>query len=122
MAGRITVTSLNPRMSKCRLKSYEQPIPGGYLFEETFKGIKHTFKEPIIEGTATGLSAFRRGNGIPRSSIKECIEDVDRYQCLRLGNNRTYCTCSDGQTGIIALGTASPIVTPCKGCGAPIRS
>lgn len=106
-------------MPSCRLKSYEQPLPGNYPYEQV-EGIRRSFPSlPTPESQASAVSAFRKGNGLPRSSFVECLEDVDRYQCQRLGNNRTYCNCSD-QKGIVALNASSPIIAPCKGCGAPV--
>lgn len=101
----------------CRLKSYEQPLPGNYPYHQT-DGIDRKFPaQPTPEYQAQVVSAFRKGNGLSRSSLKECLEDVDRYQCQRLGNNPVYCTCSEAQANVLALNASSPIITPCKGCG-----
>lgn len=112
-------------MSRWRLKSYDQSPPGGFPFAQRYehngvKEVKQFPSLPLIEAQAQTVSAWRGGNSLPRASVKESLEDVDHYQCFRLGNNPIYCTCTDGAT--VALSQASPIVAPpCHGCGAPVQ-
>lgn len=109
-------------MSKFRLRTYELSPPGGYPFEQT-TGIGRSFPSvPIIEDQARAVAAFRAGNGLPRSSFKEALEDVDCYQCQRLGNINSFCVDTDPQAHIVAMGPTSPLINPpgCGGCGAPI--
>lgn len=100
-----------------RLRSYDQSPPGSYPYEQT-EGIRKQFAAvPLIESQAQAVSAFRKGNSLPRASLKESLEDVDRYQCLRLGFNPSYCIPCAGET-VVALNTSSPMVNPpCRGCG-----
>lgn len=107
-------------MKTCRLKTYEAVPPGGYIFEN-FPVIYRKFPSvPTIESQARYVSDFRKANGIPRSSPKECLQEVDAYTCQRLGCNPAYCVAQDSKTGqIVALNQSNPILTGgCAGCGA----
>lgn len=111
-------------MSNCthRLRTYDQAPPGGYPFVQT-EGIGRNFPSiPMIEDQAKAVSAFRAGNGLPRASLKEALEDVDCYTCQRLGNMGAFCVeVSPGAPKTVALNESSPIVAPpCKGCGAKV--
>ena len=98
-----------------RLISYDNPLPGGYYFSQD----GHTWKGPTIESVAQPLLAYRSANGKPRATYKECVIDVDCYQCQRLGNNPRFCT---GQSeGVISMASNAPGLEPCKGCGARIE-
>lgn len=105
-----------------RLRSYDASPPGSYPYEQT-EGIRKSFAAvPIIESQAAAVSAFRKGNGLPRASLKESLEDIDHYQCRRLGFNRAYCIPCAGES-VVALNTSSPVVAPpCRGCGAPVTA
>jgi hypothetical protein len=107
-------------MSECyRLKSYDVSPPGGYPFQDA--GGRKFPAQPLIEAQAQEVSAWRTRNGKPRASVKECLQDVDHYQCQRLGNMRTFCIACDGTAAAMALNQSSPIVAPpCNGCGAPV--
>ncbi len=79
---------------------------------------------PVIEDIARSLSAYRRGNGKPRSSVAECMQDVDMFQCARLNCDQRYCVSTSPKAGAdphIALSPSSPVLNtgPCKGCGVP---
>lgn len=108
-------------MSKFRLRSYDLNPPGNYPYEQT-TGIYHQFPAlPLIEAQATTVQQFRAGNGLPRASFLECLEDVDSYQCQRLGNPTRFCVETDAAQPIVALNESSPaIAPPCRGCGAPV--
>lgn len=107
-------------MSKFRLRSYEISPPGGYPFEQR-EGVHRKFPSvPIIEDQARNVAAFRKANGLPRSTITEALSDVDCFQCQRLGNMPSYCVPTDQLNTPVAIGQTSPIINPCKGCGAPV--
>lgn len=106
---------------KCyRLRSYDQTPPGGYPFEQT-NPHKSFPSQPMIEAQASILSRWRKANNVPRSELRECLEDVDHYQCQRLGNMPQFCTPCAGELQAVALSQTSPIIAPpCHGCGAPV--
>ena len=106
----------------CRLRSYDGPLPGNYSYVQT-EGIKRDFPSvPVIESLAQDLSSFRKGNNLPRSSVKECLLDVDHYNAQRVGCHRDYTTAIDSiaDAGKTSLPQSHPIITPCKGCGAQL--
>lgn len=73
------------------LKSYSQPIPNNYFYTQT-DGIQHTFApQPFIEEVAKSVSSFRIANKLPRASLVESLEDIDKYQCAVRGNDPKYC-------------------------------
>jgi len=73
------------------LKSYRNPIPGNYFYVQT-EGIKHDFAaQPHIEAVAQVVSSFRIANRLPRASIPESLEDVDRFNCSVRNNDANYC-------------------------------
>lgn len=107
----------------CRLSSYDIRPPGCYAYEQT-DGIKQSFPpQPTPEAQAQNLSSFRRGNGLSRSSVRECLEDVDHYAAqVTLHCNRRWTVPIDAtNTTATALSQTSPIITPCKSCGAEIK-
>jgi len=104
----------------CRLRSYDISPPGGYCYVEP--GFPKMCV-PVIEDIARSLSAYRKGNGKPRSSVQECLQDVDYFQCARLGCNPAYCVSTSPKAGgapSVALNQSSAIVAPCRGCGVPV--
>lgn len=104
-----------------RLRSYDQAPPAGYCYGPEGGFTKRCL--PVIEDIARALSAYRKGNGLPRSSITEALRDVDSYQCQRLGNNPTYCIpCDKGNPQAVALSPNAPIIAPpCQGCGVAVQ-
>lgn len=107
-----------------RLKTYDSNPPGGYCYNQDFDPKRKNFGcAPDITALAGIVARWRAANGLPRSSVREALEDVDRYNCARLGNDPRYCFSSDvplGAPGSTALNTSSPIIAPCGGCGAPV--
>ncbi len=96
-----------------RLRSYDYTPPGGYCFP----GFPCA---PMIEPLARQVAAFRKGNGQPRASYREALEDVDGYQCASRGNNPQFCIeCTAGNPQI-ALAENAPGLAPCATCGAPV--
>lgn len=99
-------------MKLCRLKSYDTVPPNCYQFP----GFD---KSPVIEALAKSLSARRAGNGLPRSDFRSSLEDVDGYNAIVvLGCNPNW-TWQTDKPGV-SLGDNSPLLAPCKGCGAPV--
>lgn len=111
-------------MTGFRLRSYDESPPGLFRYSAVENGIKLKFgPSPMIEEVARMLSQARKANNLPRSEVKQSLEDVDQQTCARLGNMPRYCVpCEQtpGAAPIIGLGSSSPIVTPCGGCGAKV--
>lgn len=106
---------------KCyRLRTYDVSPPGGFPFEQT-NGIYKKFPaEPLIEAQARNVASWRGANNLARATVREALEDVDRYTCRRLGGMAGFCAPCSGEHEV-ALGSSSPIVAPpCRGCGAPV--
>jgi hypothetical protein len=83
-------------MSK-RLRRHSPFPPGGFPYEQT-QGIYHKFKGDCdIRTQADRVSEFRKANGLERQSFEEAFEDVDKYQCIRLGGHDRWCV-EDGPT------------------------
>ena len=73
------------------LKSYSQPIPNNYFYEQ-FDGIRHSFaSQPFIEEVAKAVSSFRIANRLARGSLVEALEDCDKFNCAIRGNDPRYC-------------------------------
>ena len=101
-----------------RLRTYDISPPGGYCVEQgAFNRC-----EPDITALARMLLEYRKGNGKGRATLAECIQDCDRFQCLRLGNNPQYCIAADAQIQMqVSINQTSPyIAPPCRGCGATV--
>lgn len=105
-----------------RLKSYKNPVPGSFYYEQT-EGIQRKFGPlPMPESIANDVTSFRKANGLPRATYAEALLDVDCYTCARLGNDPAYCW--------PVAGTFAPATDPnshsytqkrCRGCGASIK-
>lgn len=107
-------------MSCYRLVSYDAPLPGNFPYEQSTGVYKRFPAEPLIEAQARNVAAWRKANGLPRSSVIESLEDVDHYQCSSRGNPKGLCIPCSGAAAQVALGQSSPIVAPCGGCGAKV--
>ena len=112
-------------MPKCQLISYENPLPGNYPYVDPSGRVFAA--QPTPEGQAGIVSGYRSGNSLPRASVKECLEDVDRYQCQRLGCNRMYCRpMTPGQVGVDVVWVGPAVASGgssgggCRGCGASV--
>lgn len=109
-------------MNNFRLKTYELSPPGGYPYLQT-QGIRKGFASvPIIEDQARVVSDFRTRNKLDRASFKESLEDVDAFQCQRLGNMPQWCCPVDPTQVQLAAVAATKFDGKCKGCGAPIMT
>lgn len=99
---------------KFHLRSYDNAPPGRYCFP----GFQC---QPMIEALARQVQSFRSGNNEARPSYRECLEDVDSYNCQRLGNNPAFCIpCNPDEAQQIALAANAPGLQPCAGCGAVV--
>lgn len=112
-------------MRTYRLRSYDAVPPGGYSYEQT-TGIYRAFSsQPLIEAVAQAVSAFRKGNGLPRSSVQEALQDVDAYTCARLGGMSAWCVDTNPKSKIVALNPSVSVVAGgargCRGCGVPVH-
>jgi hypothetical protein len=103
------------------LKSYENSLPGNYVYTQTI-GIRHTFPSgPVIEELVKLVSAFRIANNLPRASLAETLEDVDTYQCAVQNNNPDYCRDCEGCFEQ-ARSSHRFFAAPCSSCGTPVKT
>lgn len=107
-------------MSEFRLRTYDVSPPGGYPFHEEGPKPRSFHAEPVIEAQARTLLGYRKGNSLPRASYAECLQDVDRYTCKRLGNNPLFCVSCESNSTAIAVAANAPGLQPCSGCGAKV--
>ncbi len=80
--------------------------------------------EPDITALARMLLEYRKGNGKGRATLAECIQDCDRFQCLRIGNDPKFCIACDGAGTAVAMSDNSPYIKPqggCPGCGVVVQ-
>lgn len=103
------------------LKSYNNPLPNNYFYEQT-EGIRHSFRaSPIIEEVVKSVSAFRIANNLSRGSLAECLEDVDRYQCAARNNDGRYCwDCPEPFEKIRQFHRF--VEKGCATCGTPVKT
>lgn len=110
-------------MNCFRLRSYEMGQPGGFPYDQPGAKPRRFTTQPLIEATARIVLAYRKGNGLERATLKECIEDIDRFQCARMGNNPRFCVqCNQDNPSEISMASNAPGLVPCKGCGAPVTA
>lgn len=109
-------------MTCYRLRSYDVSPPGGYPYIQPEPKGQKFHAEPMIEAQARIVLAYRKGNGLERATLKECIVDIDRYTCSRLGNNPSFCiACNQDAPDAITLANNTPGLNgPCAGCGAAV--
>ena len=103
------------------LKSYSNPLPNNYVYEQT-EGVRHRFgANPIIEEVVKAVSSFRIANNLPRSSLCECLEDVDRFNCAVRQNDERFCwNCSEPFDRVHQ--NHHFIKQNCAGCGTPVKT
>lgn len=78
-----------------RLKSHLNAPPGQFRYEQT-EGIYRKFESsPLIDQLAKSVADFRAGNGLSRARYEEALEDVDFYNCQRLGFMERWCYNTD---------------------------
>lgn len=103
------------------LRSFDNPVPGGYQFTEGGSKPRKFRQQPVPEPLAREVAAYRAANGLPRATYPESLQDVSSFQCERLGNNPAYCVSSDIVGNIIPLAADAPGLAPCKSCGAVVE-
>lgn len=105
-----------------RLITYEVSPPGGFCYVQPEpKGLKFRC-EPMLEALAKQVAAYRAGNGLERASYPEALQDVDVFNCQRLGNNPRWCIETQSGKPQYALADNAPgLAPPCAGCGAPVN-
>jgi hypothetical protein len=92
------------------LRNYTSCPPGQFYYKQAEAG-DHLFgPSPIIGTVAEEVSAFRRGNGLPRSAATECFEDVIRFTVARLDPRSEWIIDTD-------LSVNTLVVPPSAGCG-----
>jgi hypothetical protein len=101
------------------LKSYENPLPNNYVFTQT-TGIVHQFSaSPIIDEVVKAVSNFRIANNLPRASLAETLEDVDRFNCAVRNNDERWCWNCPGTFESVRKNHRF-ITASCLTCGTPI--
>lgn len=73
------------------LISYTPFPPGQFPYVQTEGIVKKFQGDCDINMQAKRVYDFRKGNNLPRASLNEALEDIDRYTCQRLGNDPQYC-------------------------------
>lgn len=102
------------------LKSQRKAPPGNFLYEQT-EGIYKKFDAtPLLDDLARVVTKFRKGNNLPRANLEKVLQEVEQYNCARLGNNPRYCY--DTERPYVEV---SPIAKRasggCGGCGARVQ-
>jgi len=103
------------------LKSQLRCPPGSFPYEQT-EGISKKFEaSPLLEEQAHRVADFRKGNGLPRATVAEALQDIDCYTCARLGNNRRFCYDTDRTYAEVSpMANRASGGGGCHGCGAVI--
>lgn len=100
------------------LRNFNSCPPGEFYFR-TSEAPGHTFgPSPLIGKVAADLSEFRKGNNLPRSAGRECLEDVVLFTVARLDPRSEWVVETD-QTPATLIPQAS---AGCSSCGAVINS
>lgn len=75
-----------------RLLSHDKCPPGEFRYEQGFNGRSRKFgSTPLIGELAKKVADFRKGNRLPRASAGEALEDIDLWNCERLGFDPRWC-------------------------------
>lgn len=102
------------------LKSHLKCPPGSFPYEQT-EGINRKFESwPLIEEQARRVADFRKGNGLPRATVPEALQDIDLYTCWRLGNNPRFCYNTDRSYSDVSPMGQRTATGGCRGCGARV--
>ena len=103
----------------CKLYSLSGAfVPGGYPYEQSVNGKIYKWQDIGLDivSQARKIAGFRKANGIERSSVDECVDDVSAFTCQRLGCDPRFC--SDGSTPTQTFQQAKS--GGCASCGAKI--
>lgn len=99
-----------------RLITYDTFPPGQFWYKdpnrEKIFGGSHGAREQ-----AKRVSDFRRGNGFPRASVVDALEDIDAFTCERLRYDPRWVQDTDIP---FVQGTGLATSTPCATCGAEL--
>ena len=97
-----------------RLISHLKAPPGEFRYEQT-DGIQRKFpRTPLIRNLANQVLDFRRGNNLPRADFASVVEEIDAWNCRRLGNDPHWCYDSEKN-----YAATSPLLkkSGCSTCG-----
>lgn len=101
-----------------RLKTHSKVPPGEFIYEEP------DFKKrsgPDIGAIAKELGEFRKANKRPPWDFATCVQEIDYYNCQRLGFSPRWCMNTDAN-----YADTTPIIRRTRGhgcgtCGAKVR-
>lgn len=97
-----------------RLKTHTTCPPGEYRYEQT-QGVIRKFKQHSdINTLSREVAAFRAANRLPRATFAEALEDVDFFNCQRLGFGEAWCYNTDKNFAA----TTPKLAKASGGCGA----
>lgn len=97
------------------LLSLDKCPPGEFRYEQAFNGKARRFgPSPVVGELAAKVADFRAGNGLPRATKAEALEDIDAFNCQRLGYSSRWCYNTDIPFTQIA---AAVVPAPCATCG-----
>jgi hypothetical protein len=96
------------------LKSLLNCPPGEFSYAQG----RQFDRTPLVHELASSVADFRKGNGLPRASKMEALEDIVVYTVARIGGNLEYCYETDLSPGAL-LQSESP-GSSCAGCGASV--
>ena len=101
-----------------RLINHHICPPGEFIYEQT-EGVRRKFPgQPDINALARTVAEFRLANGLARATAFLALEDIDFFNCQRLGFCLDWCYNTDKS---FALTSAPKHVSGCGGCGARVR-
>lgn len=102
-----------------QLKHYGHSPPGNYSYVQTVGHFRVFPSLPSIEEVAKAVSQFRTANRLPRASLGESLEDVDGFNCARIGNHPDWCW--ESQQTFEQTHSGHPFIRPaCSTCGKPV--
>lgn len=97
------------------LKSLFNCPPAEFYFKQSEAGTRTFGPSPLIGQVVADLSNFRKGNNLPRSKARECLQDVIQFTVNRLDPNSEW-VIETNQTAEEL--TPEPSNGSCAGCGA----
>ncbi len=103
-----------------RLRSYDSSPPGGFPYAQPAPKPRNFPAQPLIEAQARIVLEYRKANGLAHATYAECIVDIDRYTCHRLGDNPLFCVACPTDSTEISFAANAPGLVPCAGCGAKV--
>lgn len=98
------------------LKNYTNCPPGEFYFKQAEAGSRTFGPSPLIGTVVSDVSQFRQGNNLPRSSQRECFEDVVRFTVARLPSNSEWIIETNADVGSLIANPSAG----CSGCGAVV--